>query len=64
MKDLFDVLFRLGARNHELPAAAAAFKLEIHSGAEHGKLKAAARVLFLHRQDVAYTDVQNLLPLS
>ena len=55
--DAFYVLLRLDARNHDLAAAAETADAKIHADAKHRKLVAAARVVLLHDELVAHSDI-------
>ena len=50
--DFLDALFRLGARQHHLAAAARAFELDVHAHARHEPYLLAAGMRLFHLNQI------------
>jgi hypothetical protein len=60
--DFLDALFRLGAREHHLAAAARAFELDVHAHARHEPELFAAGMRLLHFDNIVQPQVHVLTP--
>ena len=60
--DFLDALFRLGAREHHLVAAAPAFELDVHAHARHEPELFAAGMRLLHFDNIVQPQVHVLTP--
>ena len=60
--DFLDALFRLGARQHHLVAAARAVELYVHAHARHEPELFAARMRLLHFDNIVQPQVHVLTP--
>ena len=60
--DFLDALFRLGAQQHHLVAAARAFELDVHAHARHEPELFAAGMPLLHFDNIVQPQVHVLTP--
>lgn len=60
--DFLDALFRLGARQHHLAAAARAFELDVHAHARHEPYPLAAGMRLLHFDGIIQPQIHTLTP--
>ena len=61
-QNFLDALFRLGARQHHLAAAARAFELDVHAHARHEPYFLAAGMRLLHFDNIIQPQIHTLTP--
>ena len=61
-QNFLDALFRLGARQHHLAAAARAFELDVHAHARHEPYLLAAGMRLLHFDNIVQSQVHAFTP--
>lgn len=60
--DFLDALFRVGARQHHLAAAARAFELDVHAHARDKPYLLAAGMRLLHFDNIVQSQVHAFTP--